>query len=52
MLGDDGAKSAMRDQVNAFLRDFKQRGGFDQLGDRWLKYQKEAFRKLGYPFYF
>jgi polar amino acid transport system substrate-binding protein len=44
--------TAMRDQVNAFLRDFKQRGGFDQLGDRWLKDQKEAFRKLGYPFYF
>ncbi len=44
--------TALRDQVNAFLRDFKQRGGFDQLGDRWLKDQKEAFRKLGYPFYF
>ena len=44
--------TALREQVNAFLRDFKQRGGFDQLGDRWLKDQKEAFRKLGYPFYF
>jgi len=39
-------------QVNAFLRDFRERGGFEQLGDHWLQEQKEAFRKLGYPFYF
>jgi polar amino acid transport system substrate-binding protein len=39
-------------KVNHFLQDYKARGGFDQLGDRYLKDQKEAFRKLGYPFYF
>ena len=39
-------------QVNAFLKDYKARGGFEQLGDRYLKDQKEAFKKLGYPFYF
>ncbi|MBU6400910.1 MAG: transporter substrate-binding domain-containing protein [Verrucomicrobia bacterium] len=39
-------------QVDAFLADFRRRGGFEQLGDRYLKEQKEAFRKLGYPFYF
>lgn len=44
--------TALREQVNHFLADFKARGGFDQLGDRYLKGQKEAFRKLGYPFYF
>jgi polar amino acid transport system substrate-binding protein len=38
--------------VNKFLKDFKARGGFERLGDRYLKDQKEAFRKLGYPFYF
>jgi polar amino acid transport system substrate-binding protein len=38
--------------VNHFLKDFKDHGGFEQLGDRYLKDQKEAFRKLGYPFYF
>lgn len=42
----------LRAKVNQFLKDFKARGGFDQLGDRWLKDQKEAFRKLGIPFYF
>jgi len=46
--GDDELQS----KVNAFLKDFKARGGFDELGDRYLKEQKDAFRKLGYPFYF
>jgi polar amino acid transport system substrate-binding protein len=46
--GDEG----LRQQVNLFLKDFKQRGGFEQLGERYLKDQKEAFRKLGIAFYF
>jgi polar amino acid transport system substrate-binding protein len=44
--------SARLDTVNKFLKDFKAQGGFEQLGDKYLKDQKEAFRKLGYPFYF
>jgi polar amino acid transport system substrate-binding protein len=39
-------------KVNAFLADFRAKNGFDALGDRYLKEQKEAFRKMGYPFYF
>jgi polar amino acid transport system substrate-binding protein len=39
-------------QVNQFLKDYRAGGGFDRLSDRYLKEQKEAFRKLGYPFYF
>ena len=39
-------------QVNAFLADYRAQKGFEKLGDRWLPEQKEAFRKLGYPFYF
>jgi len=42
---------ALRVQVNAFLKEFRAKGGFDRLGDRYLKEQKEAFKKLGYPFY-
>ena len=38
--------------VNHFLKDYKEQGGFERLGDRYLKDQKEAFRKLGIPFYF
>ncbi len=43
---------ALLKQVNQFLKDYQTRGGFDELGERYLKDQKEAFRKLGYPFYF
>jgi polar amino acid transport system substrate-binding protein len=38
--------------VNQFLKDYRAAGGFDRLGDKYLKEQKEAFRNLGYPFYF
>lgn len=44
--------AALLKQVNQFLQDYKARGGFEELGNRYLKGQKEAFRKLGYPFYF
>ncbi|MGO8701451.1 MAG: transporter substrate-binding domain-containing protein [Limisphaerales bacterium] len=39
-------------EVNGFLKEYKAGGGFTRLGDRYLSEQKEAFRKLGYPFYF
>jgi polar amino acid transport system substrate-binding protein len=39
-------------QVNAFLADFKARKGFDALGDKYLKDDKEAFKQMGFPFYF
>lgn len=42
----------IRLQVNAFLKNFRDSGGFGILGDRYLKDQKEAFSKAGIPFYF
>ena len=39
-------------KVNAFLKEFRARGGFDELGDRYLQEQKRAFRQMGIPFYF
>jgi len=39
-------------QVNAFLADYRAKGGFENLGNRWLPEQKEAFKKMGYEFYF
>lgn len=42
----------LRTQVNAFLRAFRARSGFEELGDRWLGPQKEAFRAAGIPFVF
>ncbi|MBC7964014.1 MAG: transporter substrate-binding domain-containing protein [Steroidobacteraceae bacterium] len=42
---------ALKMKVNAFLKEFRAKGGFERLGDRYLKEQKDAFKKLGYPFY-
>jgi len=39
-------------EVNAFLGRFRASGGFDRLGDIWLREQKESFAKAGIPFYF
>lgn len=46
------ADKELREQVNAFLKNFRASGGFDHLGDSYLKEQKEAFAKAGIPFYF
>ena len=42
----------LRDQVNSFIKSFRASGGFERLGDLYLKNQKEAFAKAGIPFYF
>jgi polar amino acid transport system substrate-binding protein len=42
----------LKEKVNAFLKSFRAEGGFERLGDKYLKEQKEAFQKAGIPFYF
>ena len=42
----------LRTKVNAFIADYRSKGGFDKLGDRWLTGQKAQFQKLGVPFVF
>lgn len=42
----------LRDQVNQFLKTFREQKGFDQLSDRYLKDQKEEFLQKGIPFVF
>jgi polar amino acid transport system substrate-binding protein len=42
----------LRTQVNAFIADYRAKGGFDKLGDKWLAEQKAAFIKLSVPFVF
>ena len=44
--------SALRDRINAFLREFRAVGGFDKLGDKYLGEQKADFREQGIDFYF
>ena len=41
----------LKRQVNAFLKDYRQQGGFEQLGDRYLKEMKEEFKRQGYSFF-
>ena len=40
---------AFRQQVNAFLTDFKARGGLEDLGTKYI-HDRDAFKDMGYPF--
>ncbi len=42
----------LRQQVNAFLADFKAKKGLEALGDKYIKADKETFKEMGYPFSF
>jgi polar amino acid transport system substrate-binding protein len=44
--------TVLTNQVNAFLKEFRMKGGFEKLGDQYLGEQKRTFRQLGIPFYF
>jgi polar amino acid transport system substrate-binding protein len=51
-IGIRKGNTVLETQVNAFLKDFRARHGFDALGDKYLKADKDAFRNMGFPFYF
>ncbi|MBX3748314.1 MAG: transporter substrate-binding domain-containing protein [Verrucomicrobiae bacterium] len=51
-IGIRKGNDALRQQVNGFLEAYRREGGFEGLGERWLKEQKDAFEELGLPFYF
>jgi polar amino acid transport system substrate-binding protein len=38
--------------VNEFIKSYRASGGFERLGEKYLRDQKEAFAKAGIPFYF
>jgi len=42
----------LRTQVNAFLKQFKESGGFNDLGNKYFGENKKIFQQLGIPFYF
>lgn len=42
----------LKGQVNQFLKTFRDQGGFERLGETYLKEQKQTFKKLNYPFFF
>ena len=39
-------------QINAFLKQFREEGGFEKLAEKYLPEQKEAFMKMEVPFVF
>jgi polar amino acid transport system substrate-binding protein len=41
----------LRNQVNAFIREYREKRGFEQLGERYLKEMKADFKRLGYSFF-
>jgi len=44
--------SELREQINAFLKEYKENGGFDELSMKYLAEQKKTFDELGIPFFF
>lgn len=39
-------------EVNAFLKEFKEEGGYDKLAATWLSEEKKAFDELGFQWFF
>ena len=40
------------DQINAFLAEFKENGGYDQLTETYLSEEKKAFDELNFQWFF
>lgn len=51
-IGIRKGNDALRDKVNAFLADFRAKGGFEDLGNRYLTDMKSYFIGEGIPFVF
>jgi polar amino acid transport system substrate-binding protein len=51
-MGIKKGNDALRTQINGFLKQFKESGGFDALGAKYFGENKKAFQELGIPFYF
>lgn len=44
--------SELLDQLNEFIAAYTANGGFDELSDKYLSAEKEAFAKLGFKWFF
>lgn len=51
-IGIQKGNEEMLKQVNSFIKQFRKKGGFEKLGNRYLSKQKAAFQQLGIPFVF
>ncbi len=44
--------SELLEQLNAFLKEFREEGGYDKLVEKYLSEEKEAFDELGFQWFF
>lgn len=51
-IGVKKGKTELLQQINAFIKKFKEEGGFEKLGDQFLFKQKQAFKEMHIPFVF
>jgi polar amino acid transport system substrate-binding protein len=51
-VGLQKGNDSLRQQVNAFIKEFKQNGGFNQLGNQYFGENKKALEAAGVPFFF
>lgn len=51
-MGIRKGNDTLRQQINEFLKHFKDTGGFEELGVKYLSQNKKAFEDLRIPFYF
>ncbi|GAB4179628.1 MAG: transporter substrate-binding domain-containing protein [Terrimicrobiaceae bacterium] len=51
-IGIREGNTELREQINAFLEEFKKSGGFDRLAEKYLHEQKKDFEKQGVDFVF
>jgi polar amino acid transport system substrate-binding protein len=51
-IGVNKGNEELLGKVNAFIDAYRQMGGFEMLGNKYLPVQKEKFKELGIPFVF
>lgn len=49
-IGIKKGNNELRQQVNAFLAEFKASKGLEKLGEKYIQADREVFREMGYPF--
>ncbi|HAL74687.1 MAG TPA: amino acid ABC transporter substrate-binding protein [Clostridiales bacterium] len=45
-------ESELRDQINSFIKKYRDEGGFDKLAEKYLTDQKKIFDEMEIPFFF
>lgn len=51
-IGVRKGRPELLNQINAFLKDYRSKGGFTRLSDKWLSEEKKAFEERKIPFIF